>query len=99
MHVRSLEPTYTALAGSSPTRTTVSPGVTPRALSSATLVATSALTSSAIAVPSSRRSSADCAVWSASKVHRPRLADQHHFNLSRILKFSLDAPSDLLGHR
>src|SRR6476661_10301924 len=36
---------------------------------------------------------------SAGKVHRPRLADQHDLDLSRILELGLDATRDLLGER
>src|SRR5262245_61784186 len=100
MHVRSLEPTYTALAGSSPTRTTVSPGVTPRALSAATRDATSAFTASASAAPSMMLVfSVDAAAPLPRKVYRPRFANEYHFDLPRILQFRLDPARDLLGHR
>src|SRR5512146_454297 len=98
MHVRSLDPTYTALAGSSPTSTTESPGVTPRALSAATRVSTSDLIRAARAAPSISVP-AEASVVSARKVHRPCLANEHDLDLSRILHLCFDAARDLLGHR
>src|SRR5947207_3019183 len=92
MHVRSFAPTYTALAGSSPTRTTVSPGVTPRDCNAATRAATSDVTRAASCAPSMIVSSL------TGKVHRPRLANQHHFDLSRILQLGFDASGNLFGH-
>src|SRR4051812_45748537 len=92
----SLAPTYTALAGSSPTSTTLSPGVTPRAFSAATSAATSARIFFASSVP---LISCALAITSAGKVHRPCLADQHHLDLSGILQLGLDAPRDLLRQR
>src|SRR5689334_21394176 len=100
MHVRSLAPTYTALAASSPTRATVSPGVMPRALSAETRDATSTFTLSASAVPSMMLLfSADAAVPLPSKVYRPRFANEYHFDLPRILQFRFDAPCNFFGHR
>src|SRR6476620_5825827 len=77
--------TYTALAGSSPTRTTARPGRTPRSASKAASRAASSRIERAIATPS---------MSSAGKVHRACLADQHDLDLSRILKLRLDAASD-----
>src|ERR1700733_9207755 len=82
--------TYTALARSSPTSTTASPGVTPRAPRPAAARATSARTAWAMATPS---------INSAGKIHRPRLANHDHLNLARILEFGLNTTGDLLGQR
>src|SRR5829696_7805486 len=103
----SLPPTYTALAGSSPTSTTVSPGVTPFRLSSATSAATWARTFCASATPSISRAPPSLAPDAAGapatalsgKIHRPRLPDQHDLDLPGILELGLDAPSDLLRER
>src|SRR5205814_6429438 len=77
----------------------------PRASSAATVVATSACTCAAIFTPSSSLSpdAVDCRDSTVTpglpgKVHRPRLANQHNLDLSRILQLRFDAPSDLLGH-
>src|SRR5438067_7971902 len=83
-----------ALAGSSPTSTTVRPGVTPHFFSSATSRATRSRTPRATAAPSMRRASVS---MSACKVHRPRLANHHDLDLSRILQLGLDTPRDLLA--
>src|SRR6185437_6384341 len=82
--------TYTALAGSSPTSTTVRPGTMPRCANCRTSRATSPRISRAIATPS---------INSAGKVHRPLLADHHHFDLPRILELALDAARDLFTER
>src|SRR5688500_13106001 len=82
--------TYTALAGSVPTRITVSPGLTPRADSAAASRATCSRRRRAIATPST---------ISAGKVHRPRLADDDDLDLPRVLELRLDAARDLLGER
>src|SRR5579884_1136098 len=67
----------------------------PRALSAATFSAASACTRAAIAAPSMI-----CPTpGSASKIHRPRLSNQHDLDLSRILELRFDAPRDLLRHR
>src|SRR5688572_31113392 len=80
--------TYVALAGSSPTGMTASPGVVPRDFSAAASRATRSRTLRAIATPS---------ISSAGKVHRARLANQHDLYLPRVLKLGLDAPGDLIG--
>src|SRR5512147_1889296 len=36
---------------------------------------------------------------SARKIHRPRLSDDHYFDLSRILELGFDASRDLLRER
>ena len=77
---------YTALAGSSPTITTASPGLRPSRASFFARSATSARILFAIPRPS---------ISSAGKVHCSRLPDQHHFDLARILKLRLDAAGDL----
>src|SRR5688500_7546593 len=82
--------TYVALAGSSPTRMTASPGVTPRDFSAAVSRATRSRTLRAIATPS---------ISSAGKVHRACLANQHDLYLPRILQLRLDAPGDLIAER
>src|SRR5688572_20778635 len=82
--------TYVALAGSSPTRMTASPGVVPRDFSAAASRATRSRTLRAIATPS---------ISSAGKVHRARLANQHDLYLPRVLKLGLDAPGDLIAER
>src|SRR5438093_1515750 len=82
--------TYTWEAGLSPTRTTASPGVTPRALSRSSSDASSARISRAIAVPS-------MSLALLGNVHRPRFADHHHLDLPRILHVLLDAAGDPLG--
>src|SRR5688572_10076793 len=69
---------------------TASPGRTPRARRTATLRATSARMEAEIAEPS---------MTSAGKVHRPRLADDYHLDLSGILELRLDAPGDFLRQR
>src|SRR6476646_1607160 len=113
-HAFPFERTYTALAGSSPTRTTDRPGVTPSALSLATSFATSCLTRRPIAVPSMSvapdvgscaavaAAPSPCVEFvcvSARKVHRPRFANDHDLDLSGILQLRLDSASDLLGQR
>src|SRR5512143_18172 len=98
MHVRSLDPTYTALAGSSPTSTTESPGVTPRALSASTRAATSDLIRPASAAPSINVPAA-ASVESARKVHRPCLANEHDFDLHPVLQLRFDASRDFFRHR
>src|SRR5215213_3454894 len=103
----SLPPTYTALAGSSPTSTTVRPGVTPFRFSSATSAATSARTFCASATPSINRAPPSAmpdvtsvpATALSGKIHRPCLSNQHDFDLPWILELGLDAPRDLLGER
>src|SRR5688500_13599753 len=82
--------TYVALAGSSPTRMTASPGVMPRDVSAAVSRATRSRTPRAIATPS---------ISSAGKVHRACLANQHDLDLPGILKLGLDAPGDLIAER
>src|ERR1700737_5126536 len=67
---------------------TANPGLRPCCASFFARSATSARIFLAIARPS---------ISSAGKVHCSRLPDQHDFDLSRILKLCLDAPSDLLG--
>src|SRR5436190_9930026 len=79
-----------ALAGSSPTRTTASPGFTPRATSLVARSTTFARTFFAIARPSMR---------SAGKVHCSRLPDQNDFDLPRILELGLDTPGDFFCER
>src|SRR5436190_2774602 len=93
-HAFPFDATYTALAGSSPTSTTVSPGVTPRAFSTFTSSATRSRTRRAISRPS-----ITTAVVSARKIHRPRLADRHDLDLAGVLQLGLDAPRDLFGER
>src|SRR6266545_2968252 len=82
--------TYVALAGSSPTRMTASPGVTPRDLRAAASRATRSRTLRAIATPS---------ISSAGKVHRACLANQHDLDLPRVLQLSLDATRNLVTER
>src|SRR5579864_5081887 len=82
--------TYTALAGSSPTSTTVRPGTTPRWASRWASHATSSRIRRAIATPS---------ISSAGKVHRPLLADHDHLDLAGILQLTLDATRDFLAQR
>src|SRR5215203_4902225 len=103
----SLPPTYTALAGSSPTSTTVSPGVTPFRFSSATSAATSARTFCASATPSIRRAPPSVtpdatgapATALSSKIHRPCLSNQHDLDLPWVLELGFDASRDLFGER
>src|SRR4051812_46903294 len=81
----SLAPTYTALAGSSPTSTTERPGITPRARSAAASTATCARIVAASPVPSISLAPATGAVaTSAGKIHRPRLADQDDLDLAGV---------------
>src|ERR1700735_5325973 len=82
--------TYTALAGSSPTRTTANPGRTPRAMRAAAVSATPARTARAIVAPSIR---------SAGKIHRPRLPDQHDLDLTRVLQLGFDTARNLVRQR
>src|ERR1700733_8916147 len=82
--------TYTALAGSSPTRTTAKPGRTPRAMREAAVSATPERTARAIVAPSIR---------SAGKIHRPRFPDQHHLDLTRVLQLGFDAARNLVRQR
>src|SRR5262245_14218222 len=96
LQVRSFAPTYTALAGSSPTSTTDNPGVMPRAFNTATFAATSTFTCSASLVPWMIFSSI---VASASKVHRPGFPNEHNLDLPWILQLGLDPACDLLRHR
>src|SRR5690242_5655813 len=99
--VASLLRTYTALAGSSPTSTTLKPGVIPCALRRSTSARTSLCTRSAIAVPSMMFPRTGDSVFSATssrKVDCPRLANEHHLDLSRVLKLRLDSARDLFGH-
>src|SRR5256885_1810733 len=77
--------TYTCEAGFSPTSTTASPGVTPRALSAPISPASTARISRPIAVPS-------MSLALLGNVHRPRLAHHHDLDLPRILHVLLDAP-------
>src|SRR5262249_7235926 len=39
------------------------------------------------------------AAWSARKIHRPGLANQHDLDLTGVLQLGLDAARDLLRHR
>src|SRR5688572_3709112 len=82
--------TYVALAGSSPTRMTASPGVMPRDLSAAVSRATRSRTPRAIPTPS---------ISSAGKVHRASLTNQHDLYLTGILQLGLDATGDLVAQR
>src|SRR5688500_5937399 len=89
-HALPFERTYTALAGSSPTRMTARPGFTPFAASFETRTATAARTRFAIARPS---------ISSAGKVHGSGFPDQHDLDLPRILELRLDPARDLFGER
>src|SRR3954471_3487681 len=81
---------YTTLAGSSPTSTTASPGLTPFVDSFLARAAASSRTVFAMARPS---------ISSAGKVHCSRLPDQHDLDLARILELGLDAARNLFGER
>src|SRR5687767_9522438 len=78
--------TYTCEAALSPTSTTASPGVTPPLLRVAISRASSRRMAFPIAVPS---------ISSAGNIHRPRLPDDHHLDLPRILQLMLDLPGDV----
>src|SRR5256885_3789992 len=82
--------TYTCEAGFSPTSTTASPGVTPRALSAPISQTSSARISRPIAVPS-------MSFALLGNVHRPCLAYHHDLDLPRILHVLLNAARDALG--
>src|SRR5204863_7355521 len=102
--VASLLRTYTALAGSSPTSTTLSPGTMPSVFSLSTSDRTSAWTRSAIAAPSMTfprtRDVTPGATLTAARLARatsprkvdgPRLTNQYDLDLTRILELGLDA--------
>src|SRR5688500_6167349 len=104
LHAFALDRTYTALAGSSSTRTTDKPGTTPFSFSRATSSATSSRTRRPIATPS--MSVADRSVVtapaisvSACKVHRPRFSDHYDLDLTGVLQLRLDATRNFLGKR
>ena len=82
----SFAPTYTALAASSPISTTDRPGVTPSATRLATSRATSSRIVAAIAVP---------LISSPGKTNRPRFSDDHHLDLTGVLKRLLDLLRDV----
>src|SRR3954470_15909042 len=68
----------------------------PRAFSASTRFFTSAVTRSAMIVPSIRSAVFDA---SASKFHRPRFANEHNLDLPRILQLRFYATRDFLGER
>src|SRR5471032_1018702 len=90
VHAFSFDATYTELAGSSPTSTTVNPGMIPCFASAAAATATSARTLFATAAPS---------MISAGNVHRSLFADGDHFDLTGILQLGFNAARDFLRER
>src|SRR5512133_114824 len=99
MHAFSLARTYTALAGSSPTSTTVRPGVTPRAISAAASRATSARTCLAMATPSMSLAASTPSSTLAGNVYGPLFTDGDNLDLPRILQLGFPPTRDLVGER